>query len=364
MVISLCLAALLACPQTLHAAYRFSDFNGRPPFHQFGTANSRPRGLKPEQVKRAYNLPATGGRGTIAIITAYSNKTVEEDLQVFSRAFSLPACTSRNGCFTKHSMGASKSDPGWTMETALDVEWAHAIAPQAKILLVEAKTPSGPNLLAAIDYARRQADVVAISMSWGGAEFPEEKSLDSHFSSNGNKITFFAASGDDGTGANWPAASPRVVAVGGTSLSFDASGRFQGERAWAGSGGGLSAYEKAAASQAAYNIPKAKGMRAIPDVAYHADPRLGFSVYCTAGQHDGWYVIGGTSAGAPQWAAIKALGLSADNDKFYSDKAKENYSQYFRDIRSGNNGDCGYYCQARRHYDYVTGLGSPLNYKF
>jgi subtilase family serine protease len=350
--------------RSAQAGYHFADFSGRPPFHSFGAVTNRPSGLTPEQIKRAYNLPLKGGKGTIAIIGAYDNKTIANDLKVFSRAFSLPDCTTTNGCLTIHLMGQTKADPDWATETALDVEWAHAIAPQAKILLVEAKTPSGPNFLAAIDYARKQADVVAVAMSWGGAEFPEETDLDSHFTSANNKITWFASSGDEGSGANWPAASPRVVAVGGTSLVFDSNGKFQTEKAWSGSGGGLSVYEKASAAQLGYSIARSRGYRAIPDVSYQADPGSGFSVYYTAGRLKGWYVIGGTSAGAPQWAAIKALGLSADNDKFYSDKAAANYSQYFRDIKSGGNGDCGYYCAARRHYDYVTGLGSPVTVKF
>ena len=101
-------------------------------------------------------------------------------------------------------------------------------------------------------------------------------------------------------------------------------------------------------------------MRAIPDVAYNADPESGFSVY-TNGK---WYVVGGTSDAAPQWAAIQSLGLSAINKKLYADKDSENFSNYFRDIVSGKNGDCKYYCQARKHYDYVTGLGSPVTVNF
>ena len=101
-------------------------------------------------------------------------------------------------------------------------------------------------------------------------------------------------------------------------------------------------------------------MRAIPDVSYDADPHSGYSIYVKGK----WYVVGGTSAGAPQWAAIQSLGLSASNANFYSDKASAGNASFFRDITSGTNGDCGYYCQARKHYDYVTGLGSPLTIHF
>jgi subtilase family serine protease len=349
---------------TAQASYHFANYQGRPPIHIFGSTTSRPAGLTPAQVKNIYNLPAQGGSGTIAIIGAYDDATLENDLAVFNKQFNLPACTVKNGCLTKHLMGKTTANADWALEASLDVEWAHALAPQAKILLVEAKTPSGQNLLDAVDYARKQAGVVAISMSWGGDEFAEEVTLDQYFTSTKNKITFFASSGDSGTGASWPASSPNVVAVGGTYVSINSAGKLVAETAWAGSGGGLSAYEAEPDYQLKYAVSKANGRRAIPDVAYIADPSSGFSVYCSSGRLKGWYTIGGTSAGAPQWAAIKALGLSADNPKFYQDKASVNTAKYFRDIKSGANGDCGYYCQARRHYDFVTGLGSPVTVKF
>ncbi len=135
--------------------------------------------------------------------------------------------------------------------------------------------------------------------------------------------------------------------------------------AWSGSGGGVSAYETIPEFQAAFGIARARGHRAIPDVAYAADPTSGFSVYrSSSAKSGGWYVIGGTSAGAPQWAGIQALGLSAANERFYPDKAGGNPGRFFRDIVSGKNGDCIYYCDARRRYDYVTGLGSPVTVNF
>ncbi|MBI5754442.1 S53 family peptidase [Candidatus Peregrinibacteria bacterium] len=345
---------------TAEAAYHFSNFRAHPPIHQYGGISTTPKGLSPAQIKKIYNLPKNGGQGTVAIIGAYDSKTIEKDLNIFSKQFSLPKCTTANNCFEKHLMeNNTKSNSGWSLETSLDVEWAHAIAPQAKILLVEAKTPSGVNLLKAIDYTRARPDVVAISMSWGGDEFPEETTLDSHFTSDYD-ITFFASSGDNGTGASWPAASPNVVAVGGTTITLDQNKNFKSETAWTGSGGGVSAYEKEPTYQANYNITHNKKMRGIPDVSYDADPASGFAVY----RNKGWYVIGGTSAGAPQWAAIKSLSLSADNSKFYAAKASTKASAYFRDIRSGSNGVCKYFCDARKHYDYVTGLGSPLTSVF
>ena len=346
--------------QTAGAAYHFSGFRARHPIHIFSADTTLPKGISPGAVKALYHLPKQGGHGTIALIGAYDDPTIEKDLGVFSKTFGLPECTSKNGCFEKHSMNKkAKSDSGWNLETSLDVQWAHAIAPEAKILLVQAPTPSGVNLLKAVDYAAGRSDVVAISMSWGGKEFEEEKSLDSHFVSKSGAV-FFASSGDNGWGASWPASSANVVAVGGTSLVVKNDGSLTSEKAWEGSGGGVSAYEVQPSYQSSYSIPRAKGMRAIPDVSYNADPRSGFSVYAKGK----WYVLGGTSAGAPQWAAIRSLGLSAANEKFYADKASDSHATFFRDIVSGSNGDCAYYCKARKHYDYITGLGSPVTVNF
>ena len=350
----------LFCEQNASAAYHFSNYKGKNPIHIFKSDTKVPQGISPDQIKKIYNLPKTGGHGTIAIIDAYDDKTMESDLSVFDKDFNLPDCTTKNGCFEQHLMQANTStNSGWAGETALDVEWAHAIAPNAKILLVEAKTPSGANLLNAIDYAASRSDVVAVSMSWGGDETVEEKSLDSHFVSKYGAV-FFASSGDNGWGASWPAASPNVVSVGGTSLLLKNDGSLNKEIAWSGSGGGVSVYETQPDFQKNYSIPKCNGMRAIPDVAYNADPQSGFSTY----SNKKWYVVGGTSAAAPQWAAIQSLGLSASNKNLYSDKATSSYTKYFRDIVSGKNGDCKYYCQAAKHYDYITGLGSPVTVNF
>ena len=337
------------------ASYHFTNYKGVPPIHELGSASKTPVGMTPGEIKKAYNLPASGGHGTIVVVGAYNDTTLEADLAVFDKTFNLPACTSANGCLTKHAMSTSiGTNSGWAMETSLDIEWAHAIAPNAKILLVEATTPSGANLLKAVDYAASVGGASAISMSWGGGEFPEETTLDSHFVSKSG-APFFASSGDNGAGASWPASSPNVIGVGGTTLTLNSGGTVQSESAWSGSGGGVSAYEKEPAFQKSYNISKAGGMRAVPDVAYNANPATGFPIYVKGA----WHTVGGTSAGAPQWAAIAALGSGISNAQLYADKSGGNNAKYFRDITSGANGSCGYFCTARAHYDYVTGLGSP-----
>ncbi|MDR3558132.1 MAG: S53 family peptidase [Candidatus Pacebacteria bacterium] len=361
-------------------------FTARPPIHVLAGSTAGPAGLSPSLVKKAYGLPSTGGKGTIAIVAAYDHPNIANDLAAFDKAFGIASCTIANKCLEIHPMNATaKDDSGWAMETALDTEWSHVIAPNAKILVVEAASDSGTNLLKAVDYARSRSDVVAVSMSWGGDEFAGETALDKHFMAS-TSIAFFASSGDDGAGASWPAASPFVISVGGTSLVLDSKGALSSEKAWPGSGGGVSAFENEPSYQNTYSILRADGKRAIPDVAFAADPQHGFSVYhapdsasakstsktasngTSNASAKNWYVVGGTSAGAPQWAAIADLAFAAKDpislSKLYADKASATYAKYFRDITSGNNGDCGYFCVARKHYDYVTGLGSPMTDKF
>ena len=218
----------------------------------FGRLSSTaPTGLSPAMIKSAYNFStsATAGAGqTIAIVDAYDDPTAESDLAVFSAQYGLPACTTANGCFKKVNQtggsGYPRANSGWALEISLDVQWAHAIAPGAKILLVEAKSASFTNLLAAEDYAAGHAQYV--SNSWGGSEFSGETKYDSHFVRPG--VSFFVSSGDAGTPAEYPSASPNVISVGGTTLQFSGN-TLTAETGWSGSGGGCSAYEPANSAQ-------------------------------------------------------------------------------------------------------------------
>ena len=363
------IASSLGAMSLAFAKQPLDGFEAHPPIHVKGEGKlpsqiGTPHGLSPANVRSAYNLPSGGGTGTIAIIDAFDAPNIQNDLNTFSAQYGLPTCTT-TACFEKHEMAPRlKSDSGWALEASLDTQWAHAIAPGAKILLVEARSANGSDLLAAVDYARTQPGVVAVSMSWGGNEFAGESSSDSHFTSTSG-IVFFASSGDSGAGVQWPAVSANVVGVGGTTLSLS-NGVVVSETAWSGSGGGVSKYEAQPGYQAAYGVPQANGFRAVPDVSYNADPNTGVSVYDSTSYQGtrGWFVIGGTSAGAPQWAAVKALGTTASNANLYQDAATANYGTYFRDITSGTNGTCGFYCTAQPTYDYVTGLGSPLTVNF
>ena len=310
-------------------------------------------GYSPNQIRAAYGLLSSGGAGvTIAIIIAYDTPSILADLTQFSSQYNLPAPNSTN--FEVHKMSdiiSSGAANGWSQEACLDVEWAHAIAPDAKILLVESPNANSLYLLAAVQYATSRPEVSVVSMSWGSSEGRSELSNDLYFAYP--NIAFFASSGDDGSTVYYPSSSPYVIGVGGTTLNLDSAGNVVSETAWSKSGGGVSQYERSPLCQTNYGLNSA--YRCVPDVAYNADPSTGFSV-CYNG---GWCIVGGTSAGAPQWAAIYALGASATLGNLY-DKAKMAYSTYFRDITSG--GTSSY--SATNGYDYVTGLGSPLTCNF
>lgn len=343
------------CPSAVVGSARchslvVTDAHGNP------AASTSPSGLSPATIKSVYNFPTslTAGAGkTVAIVDAYDDPSAESDLGVFSSQYGLPACTTANGCFTKVDQRGGtvypRKDAGWALEISLDVQWAHAVAPGAHVLLVEADSNSFANLLAAEDYAKTHAQYV--SNSWGGSEFSSESSYDSHFVQSG--VSFFVSSGDAGLPAEYPSASPNVVSVGGTTLHFDRTGKFTGETGWSGSGGGCSAYETANSAQSGfsqYGQVGCGGKRATPDVSLDADPSSGVSVYDTTryqGQ-SGWFTVGGTSASSPMWAGRAAVAGTTVNAAYvYGNNIA------FRDITSGSNG-----ASALVGYDLVTGRGS------
>lgn len=324
-------------------------------YHVRPDASSSPTGLSPATIKSVYNFTtsSTAGAGkTIAIVDAYDDPSAESDLGVFSSQYGLPACTTANGCFQKVDQNGGTSyprtDSGWALEISLDVQWTHAIAPGAKILLVEAKTNSFTNLLAAEDYAAAHAQYV--SNSWGGSEFSGEASNDSHFARAG--VSFFVSSGDAGTPAEYPSSSPNVISVGGTTLHLSGN-TLTSETGWSSSGGGCSQYENAPSAQASfsqYGQVNCAGKRGTPDVSLDADPNSGVSIYDSVkyqGQA-GWWTIGGTSASSPMVAARSAVaGVVVNSAYVYGN------SITYRDITSGNNG-----LSCLVGYDLVTGRGS------
>ncbi len=384
-IVSLLFASGVIDPMVFAGSPGF-DSEARPPHRVKNAATTSPTGLTPTQIWHAYGFDQIGcgltgttwpnsklcGNGqVIAIVDAYDNPNIESDLATFNKQFGLPPCTKANGCFTKATpQGGPKFDQTWALETALDVQWAHAIAPGAKILLVEAKSSSLSDLLVAVDYAVKQGGVHQVSMSWGASEFSSVSTLDSHFQVKG--VSFFASSGDSGNGAIWPCVSAYVVCVGGTTLNVDSSGNVQSETAWAGSGGGISKYVSEPPYQVSYGISSG-GKRGVPDVSYDGDPATGVPIYDSAGYNGqkGWFQVGGTSVGPPHWAALFAIANSGRSAPIsstsfgtgtiiYGAATGTNYALNYRDITSGSNGICGSVCNAAKGYDFVTGLGSPL----
>ncbi len=358
----------------LSAAYPAAHALAPGPVPSFAGAGL-PAGLSPAQVRHAYGFDqitfangAVRGDGsgqTIAIVDAYDQPNIAHDLAVFDATFGLAAPPS----FTKVNQAGGTAYPatsaGWGLEISLDVEWAHAIAPGARILLVEASSADWSDLLAAVNYARAQPGVSAVSMSFGSGEWPSESALDAYFTTPAGHggVTFVASSGDAGSAGapNSPSVSRNVVAVGGTQLSVDAAGNYLGETAWSGSGGGVSVYEAQPGYQRGV-VTQTTTRRAVPDVSYDGSAGSPFAVYDSG--YAGWLEVYGTSAGAPQWAALVAV---ADQGRALAGKGTLDGATRtlpmlyqlpaagFHDVTAGGNG--GY--AAGPGYDLVTGRGSP-----
>jgi subtilase family serine protease len=355
-----------------------------PPFKLPVTATlaaspSGPTGKSPAQIRKFYgldNVANTGSGQVIGIVVAYDHPNIEADLATFVSEYRLTACTTANGCFKKVYTTGTKpaSNSAWALEAALDVEWAHAIAPAAKIVLVEAASSAIADLLKGVDVAVQNGATV-VSMSFGAPEYAAETNDDYHFNIAG--VTFVAAAGNSGSGIQYPASSAYVLSVGGTAPAMDSRGRWQAETAWGGSGGGLSAFELIPSYQSGLPISDANSFRGQPDVAYIADPNSGFSVYDSIAYNGaaGWFKVGGTSSGTAQWAAMAAIvnslrvaarkqplnatAASSINALVYKLGASAIYAANYRDITTGTNGACGQLCTAAVGYDYITGLGSP-----
>lgn len=322
----------------------------------------------PGQIRTAYrvnSLPAQyqGAGETIAIVDAYSDPNIVADLAAADLDAGIPdppsfTIVNQNGATSP--LPAGNTD--WGVEISLDVEWAHSIAPAADLLLVEANSSSLADLLKAVDTAASYPGVAVVSMSWGSSEFSSESSYDSHFTTPAGHsgVTFVASSGDSGGVVEWPAASPNVLSVGGTTLSLNPDNTWRSETVWSGSGGGVSRYESSPSYQSGLGYSR----RATPDVSYDANPSTGFYVYDTYG-YGGVMGVGGTSAGAPQWAALVAIadevagqnldGPSQTLPAVYT-TAHNAYSSNFHDITGGSAGRN----RARKGFDLATGWGSPI----
>lgn len=352
----------------------------------------------PNQIRKAYdigrviNAGINGSGTTIVIIDAFQSPTIRQDLALFDQVWGL-AFAHLNIIAPDGLTPFNPNDPnqvGWSAEISLDVEWAHAIAPQATIDLVLAKDNQDASLLSVTNYAVQNNLGDVISQSFGEAESCMDPALMAFqhqiFADAAKKgITVFASSGDqgaaqptcDGTSfflsASTPASDPGVVAVGGTYLNADAtSGRYIGESAWnendvvqGASGGGYSTVYARPSYQAGANHNAAA--RGVPDVAYDASVNGGVLVAWGVPFGVGnFFIFGGTSSGSPQWAAMLALvdsafGRQGDIHRIlYKGFGNPSVSSlFFHDITVGNNsfaGVTGY--NTTKGWDAVTGLGS------
>ena len=369
----------------------------------------------PAQIRAAYELPALpaslsnlseaqaaalGSGQTIYLIDAYSSPNVAEDLSTFDSIFGLPSCTvvaitasphlplaapaAGSGCsfsiaYASSSGSVSNAAPSynssWAVEIGMDVEWAHATAPMARIVLIEAQGAGLTELAAAVNLASAMGPGV-VSMSFGAPEGSYVSSLEPIFEANG-KMSYVASTGDSGVGVQWPSVSPSVLAVGGTTLGYSGSGP-RSETVWSDTGGGISAYEPQPSYQAAVAVPGVAAgaktaKRSVADVSFNANPNTGqYLVVTPAGASAAsWYSGGGTSIGTPQWAGLLAVAnaqralvgkapLGEPQSAIYKriGAVKGLYAGAFLDVTSGRDGSCAT-CVAVAGYDAPSGLGTP-----
>lgn len=360
----------------------------------------------PAQIRAAYQLPALptsaagltaaqaaqlGAGQTIYVVNAKHDPNIVAELAAFNAQFGLPACSSRTlssstslplaaasttGCELVIAYSTSSGaltgtaptyDSGWATEIALDVQWAHATAPLARIVLIEAPDASVTSLSSAVALANRMGTGV-VSMSFGATEGNWTSSYDNVFSTAG--MSYLAATGDGGSAVSWPSVSTKVLAVGGTTLSYGGSGNRR-EVTWTSTGGGVSSYVAAPSYQSALISGLSK--RAVADVAFNADPNSGQYVASIPSGSTSvrWLSAGGTSLSTPQWAGLIAIAnalrlasgkavLGAPHGVLYGQVAAvpTAYAAAFADISSGTNGSCSV-CMAKAGYDTPTGWGTP-----
>lgn len=338
-------------------AHVVTDTQGNP--HVGPNAAGTPSGYGPVDLRSAYAVTGSGSSTTtIAIVDAYGYGTAEADLAVYRAQFGLPACTTANGCFKKVDQNGGSNYPndntGWAQETALDLDMASAMCPSCKILLVEANSATFANLATAENRAALIGAHV-ISNSYGGGESGSQ-SYEGAYNHPGVAIT--VSSGDSGYGVQFPASSPHVTAVGGTSLRRDSSARTWAETVWSGAGSGCSTLYPKPSWQNTVTDGNCPNNRMEADVSAVADPATGVAVYGpTHGPNRGWLVFGGTSVAAPLVAGVYGVNGGTVN---YGSNPYGATSALF-DVTSGSNGSCGglYLCTGVVGYDGPTGLGTP-----
>jgi hypothetical protein len=354
--------------------------------YRTGTGQAQPNvttpdGYGPADLQSAYQWPSsTGGVGrVVAVVDAFDLPEAEADMNHYRAQFGIPACTTNNGCFIKLNQSGNASplpapNNGWGVEIALDLQMVSASCPNCAIALIEAANNSTDNLAAAAQVAAGIG--AAVTNSYGSPEASDEHThLDPDYSVPG--VVYTAASGDAGygpgpdQGAQYPASSPDVVAVGGTRLTQDASARGWNEKVWynggahpQGTNSGCSLYESKPVWQS--GIPADCTTRTEVDVSAVADPNTGVAVY---GPFDGittpatpsWGVVGGTSASSPLIAGAYML-AGGSPVKFAGRLAYDREGANLNDVTVGSNtATCtdGNICMADTGYDGPTGMGTP-----
>jgi subtilase family serine protease len=347
-------------------------------------AQSSHGGFGPADLLGAYKLAASGGAGrTVAIVDAYDDPTAEADLAVYRSYYGLPPCTTANGCFRKVNQSGQqgsypRADAQWSQEISLDLDMVSAVCRDCHILLVEANSAdesstqndTTSDLGASVDTAA-SLGAVAISNSYGSvwAGEPDERSLDHFYNHPGVAVT--ASAGDFGYGVSFPASSPYLTAVGGTSLVQDTTPRGWSEAVWGsgalsqvpevggGTGSGCSSFEP----KPAWQLDSGCAKRTVADVAAVADPNTGVAVYDSYGGF-GWLVFGGTSVSSPIVASVFALAGHAGGATDPRPLPYQHLPALF-DVTSGSNASVpascspAYLCNGRPGYDGPTGLGTP-----
>ncbi|WP_406841574.1 kelch repeat-containing protein (plasmid) [Streptomyces sp. AHU1] len=357
---------MCSAPVSTGYAQCLSELVVTPPSSGSRTAAVTPRGLTPDDLLSAYNLPANGGKGaTIAIVDAFDDPNAAEDLAVYRAQFGLPALAP--GQFRKVNQSGEEGnypvpDAEWAGEISLDLDMVSAIAPYANILLVETDTNSFDNLGAGVDRAVALG-ATAVSNSYGAPEQDpsREGEIARHYDHPGVPITVSA--GDSGYGVQSPANLPTVTSVGGTSLVKDSStARGWSESVWfnshGGTGSGCSQYQQKPAFQKDTGCEH----RTVADVSAVADPVTGVAVYDSYGGAvpGGWGQFGGTSASAPIIAGVYSLAGRAVSGQYPNTYPYAN-ADSLNDVTTGADGACTpeYLCSAQKGYDGPTGLGTP-----
>jgi subtilase family serine protease len=352
------------------------------PIHPFTTETCSTTGLCPSQVRTAYsfssliaNSTMNGTGQSIVIIDACGDSAITTDVATFDSLNKLPPIS----LTVYQPQGKPCSNPtGWGVETALDVEWAHAMAPGAAIHLVEAKSASNANLFGAWNYSLKNHLGLVISNSWGGSGACA--STPSYLLSQASVagVTILASAGDGGAwgsgqtlAAQVPADCAAIVTVGGTTLNVGTGGAYSSESAWSSGGGGYVPKTTEPAYQTTDKITDSYKELGKPDVAAVANPSTGVWIYEKAS--GGWFVVGGTSVACPIWAAFLADvnswraansygGLGSVDPFLYTaiygvSGGSANYTVAFHDVTTGSNG-----WSAGTGWDAATGMGSFIAY--